>query len=188
MGARHQRSDVVFRVHFAGFADVLSCCEIYEKVLPGGYIASMKVAIQGERGAFSHQAALQLVPRGVIVACQTSADVFDAVDSGRADCAVIPVENTLAGPVAEHLDLLVERDVFVRRQLRLRIEHNLIASPETRLRWSMAARFSCADWRTQSRTLPAFFCWEKRRWWPRMPIRLLWPSRSRTSPARCSTL
>ncbi len=134
MGALHQRSDVVFRVHFAGFAAVLSCCEIYGKVLPGGYIASMKVAIQGERGAFSHQAALQLVPRGVIVACQTSADVFDAVDSGRADCAVIPVENTLAGPVAEHLDLLVERDVFVRRELRLRIEHNLIAAPGTRLK------------------------------------------------------
>ncbi len=66
----------------------------------------MKVAIQGERGAFSHQTALQLVPRGTIFPCQTSADIFDAVDSGRADCAVIPVENTLAGPVAEHLDLL----------------------------------------------------------------------------------
>src|SRR5258708_20904447 len=94
----------------------------------------MKVAIQGDRGAFSHQAALQLGPRGVIVACQTSADVFDAVDSGRADCAVIPVENTLAGPVAEHLDLLVERDVFVRREMRLLIEHNLIAAPGTKLK------------------------------------------------------
>ncbi len=94
----------------------------------------MKVAIQGERGAFSHQAALLLAPRGVIFPCQTSADVFDALDSGRADCAVIPVENTLAGPVAEHLDLLVERDVFVRREMRLRIEHNLIAAPGTKLK------------------------------------------------------
>ena len=92
------------------------------------------VAIQGERGAFSHQAALLLMPHAEVLACQTSADVFDAIDSARAGCAVIPVENTLAGPVGEHLDLLLERDVFIQRELRLRIEHNLIAAPGTRPR------------------------------------------------------
>jgi prephenate dehydratase len=89
----------------------------------------MIIAIQGERGAFSHQAALRFLPRAEVLACQTSADVFDAIDAGRAGCAVIPVENTLAGPVGEHLDLLLERNVFVERELRLRIEHNLIAAP-----------------------------------------------------------
>lgn len=98
------------------------------------YSFHMIVAIQGERGAFSHQAALRLLPRAEVLACQTSADVFDAVDSGRAGCAVIPVENTLAGPVGEHLDLLLERNVFVERELRLRIEHNLIAAPGTKPR------------------------------------------------------
>jgi prephenate dehydratase len=44
------------------------------------------------------------------------------------------VENTLAGPVGEHLDLLLERDVFIHAELRLRIEHNLIAAPGTRLK------------------------------------------------------
>jgi len=94
----------------------------------------MKVAIQGERGAFSHQAALELVPKARIVPCSRSIEVFEALDSGRADCAVIPVENTLAGPVGEHLDLLLERDVFIYRELRLRIEHNLIVLPGTKLK------------------------------------------------------
>jgi prephenate dehydratase len=93
----------------------------------------MKVAIQGERGAFSHQAALELVRGAEIVACATSAQVFDTLDSRRAAAAVIPVENTLAGPVGEHLDLLLERDVFIHAELRLRIEHNLIAAPGTKL-------------------------------------------------------
>jgi prephenate dehydratase len=44
---------------------------------------------------------------------------------------VIPVENTLAGPVGEHLDLLLERNVFIHGELLLRIEHNLIAAPGT---------------------------------------------------------
>ncbi len=89
----------------------------------------MKVAIQGELGAFSHQAALELAPKAEVLACATSAQVFDALDSGKAGAAVIPVENTLAGPVGEHLDLLLEREVFIHAEMRLRIEHNLIAAP-----------------------------------------------------------
>lgn len=94
----------------------------------------MKVAIQGERGSFSHQAALELVPKSEIVACSRAADVFDAVESGSVDCAVLPVENTLAGTVGEHLDLLMERNVFVQQEHRLRIEHNLIAAPSVKLK------------------------------------------------------
>jgi len=94
----------------------------------------LKVAIQGERGAFSHQAALELLPKAEVLACTRSVEVFDALDSGRAAAAVIPVENTLAGQVGEHLDLLVERNVFIHRELRLRIGHNLIAARGTRLK------------------------------------------------------
>ena len=94
----------------------------------------MRVAIQGERGAFSHQAALELVRGAEVLACATSFQVFEALDSRRAAAAVIPVENTLAGPVGEHLDLLLERDVFIHAELRLRIEHNLIAAPGTKMK------------------------------------------------------
>src|SRR4051812_21072904 len=90
---------------------------------------SMKIAIQGERGAFSHEALRQMLPRAQVVACATSKDVFDAVDRGQSAAAVIPIENSLAGSVAEHFDLLLTRDLWIQRESRLRIVHNLIAAP-----------------------------------------------------------
>ena len=89
----------------------------------------MKIAIQGERGSFSHQAAEQMVRGCRVVPCAVSLDVFDALSRRRVDAAVIPIENTLAGPVSEHYDLLLARDVWISREHNLRIEHNLIAAP-----------------------------------------------------------
>jgi prephenate dehydratase len=93
----------------------------------------LKIAIQGERGSFSHEAALQMVPSCTVVSCARSAEVFDSVLRKRAQAAVIPIENTLAGPVTEHFDLLLEHPLFIQREHRLRIRHNLIAAPGTRL-------------------------------------------------------
>jgi prephenate dehydratase len=64
-----------------------------------------------------------------IVPCARSAEVFDQLESGRVPVAVIPIENSLAGSVTEHLDLLLARDVFIQRDFHLRIIHNLIAVP-----------------------------------------------------------
>lgn len=89
----------------------------------------MKVAIQGEAGSFSHEAVRQMIPGGSIVPCARSAEVFDRLESGLAAVAVIPIENSLAGSVTEHFDLLLARDVFIQREFRLRIIHNLIAAP-----------------------------------------------------------
>jgi prephenate dehydratase len=89
----------------------------------------MKIAIQGEPGSFSHEAAIKLVPDGEIVPCSLSAEVFAALESGAADAAVIPIENSLAGSVAEHFDLLLTHDVRVVRETLLRIRHNLIGLP-----------------------------------------------------------
>ncbi len=88
----------------------------------------MKVAIQGEPGSFSHEAATKLLPDATIVPCSLSADVFRSLTSGNVDAAVIPIENSLAGPVAEHFDLLLTHDVQVERETLLRIRHNLIAT------------------------------------------------------------
>ncbi len=87
----------------------------------------MKIAIQGEPGSFSHEAALKLVPDAEIVPCALSAEVFAALDSGAADAAAIPIENSLAGSVLEHFDLLLHHDVKVVRETLIRIRHNLIA-------------------------------------------------------------
>jgi prephenate dehydratase len=88
----------------------------------------MKIAIQGEPGSFSHEAARRLVPGCSIVPCARSAEVFDFLESGKVPVAVIPIENSLAGSVTEHLDLLLARDVFIQRDFHLRIIHNLIAA------------------------------------------------------------
>ena len=93
----------------------------------------MKVAIQGELGSFSHEAAEQMLPRCAVVPCARSAEVFDRVESGLVAAAVIPIENSLAGTVAEHADLLVAREVFIQAEFRLRIVHNLIAAPGVKL-------------------------------------------------------
>jgi prephenate dehydratase len=94
----------------------------------------MKVAIQGERGAFSHEAAERMVPRCTVVPCARSAEVFDRLERGSVGAAVIPIENTLAGTVAEHADLLVSGDVFIQAEYLLRIVHNVIATPGVRMK------------------------------------------------------
>ena len=93
----------------------------------------MKIAIQGELGSFSHEAAEAMLPRATVVPCARSLEVFDRVKRGTVDGAVIPIENSLAGSVAEHFDLLLSRDVHIVREFRLRIVHNLIALPGARL-------------------------------------------------------
>jgi prephenate dehydratase len=88
----------------------------------------MKVAIQGEPGSFSHEAARRMVAGCQIVPCARSLEVFDQLEAGEVPIAVIPIENTLAGTVTEHADLLLARDVFIQREFNLRIVHNLIAA------------------------------------------------------------
>ncbi len=93
----------------------------------------MKIAIQGEFGSFSHEAALQMMPEATVIPCALSAQVFSAVESGAADAAVIPIENSLAGPVAEHYDLLLSHQLRIEREALVRIRHNLIALPGVEL-------------------------------------------------------
>ncbi|MGO8796446.1 MAG: prephenate dehydratase [Candidatus Sulfotelmatobacter sp.] len=95
--------------------------------------AAIKVAIQGERGSFSHEAAERMLPRCEVVPCARSIEVFDRVERGTVAAAVIPIENSLAGTVAEHADLLLTRDVFIQAEFLLRIVHNIIAAPGVKM-------------------------------------------------------
>ena len=97
------------------------------------YSCAVKVAIQGDAGSFSHEAAKQMLPGCRVVPCAASVDVFERVRAGDVSCAVIAIENSLAGSVAEHLDLLLASEVFIQREFRLRIQHNLIAAPGVKL-------------------------------------------------------
>jgi prephenate dehydratase len=88
----------------------------------------MRIAIQGELGSFSFEAAKHMFPGCSVVACTRSPEVFDRMEQGSVEAGVIPIENSLAGSVAEHLDLLLARKAFVQREFQLRIVHNLIAA------------------------------------------------------------
>jgi prephenate dehydratase len=96
-------------------------------------VAELKVAIQGELGSFSHEAAERMLPGCTVHPCVRSAEVFDRVQRRVVSAAVIPIENSLAGTVAEHADLLVARDVFITNEFLLRIVHNVIATPGVKL-------------------------------------------------------
>ena len=92
-----------------------------------------RVAFQGERGAFSQEAArLLLGARLDLRPLPRFADVFRALAAGRVDYAVIPIENTLAGSVHENYDHLLGFQLPIVGETHLRIVHNLIARPGVR--------------------------------------------------------
>ena len=88
-----------------------------------------KVAIQGESGSNSHMAALEMLGAVDLVPCSLSADVFDRLLDGTVDAAVLPIENSLHGSVAEHYDLLLQHPVRITGEGLLRIRFHLIAMP-----------------------------------------------------------
>ncbi|MCH7986248.1 MAG: prephenate dehydratase, partial [Acidobacteria bacterium] len=90
------------------------------------------VAFQGERGAFSEEAAHKLLGRSIrLLPCETFAAAFARVARRKARYCLVPVENTLAGSVYENYDLLVENRLHIVGEVNLRIVHNLIAFPGT---------------------------------------------------------
>jgi prephenate dehydratase len=68
-----------------------------------------------------------------IIACTVSAQVLAKVVAGEVDGAVLPIENSLHGSVAEHYDLLLELPVRIERESLLRIRHNVIGMPGVKL-------------------------------------------------------
>jgi prephenate dehydratase len=87
-----------------------------------------KIAFQGERGAFSEEAARKLLgPEIELLPCARFEDVFRSVKDRRATGAVIPIENTLAGSVHENYDHLQNFELPIVAETSVRIVHNLIA-------------------------------------------------------------
>jgi prephenate dehydratase len=84
------------------------------------------IAFQGEPGAFSHAAAHALFPNGKAVPCVTFEDTISAVQQGRADYGVVPVENSLYGRITDIYHLLPESGLFITGEHFLRIEMNLL--------------------------------------------------------------
>ena len=92
------------------------------------------VAFQGEPGAFSSEAARQLLGEKIqLLPCETFDKMFAAVEEHDADYCLAPLENSLFGSVYQNYDLLLKHDFQIVGETTLRIVHNLIAAPETKL-------------------------------------------------------
>jgi prephenate dehydratase len=90
----------------------------------------IRVAFQGEEGAFSEAAAVQLLGGKIITVPRPTFDAtFRAIADGAADALLVPVENSLAGSVVRVYDLLLESDLTIIAETILPIEMNLIACP-----------------------------------------------------------
>jgi prephenate dehydratase len=89
----------------------------------------MRVAFQGERGAYSEAAALAYFGDIDPMACRTLAEVFDAVEGGQAERGLVPVENSQAGSINDTYDLLARRALHIVGEHNQRIEHCLLALP-----------------------------------------------------------
>src|SRR5947208_8649492 len=92
-----------------------------------------KAAFQGERGAFSEEAARRLLGRRVrVLPCPRFEDVFSSLAERKVQAAVVPIENTLAGSVHENYDHLLNHNLPIVAETSVRIVHNLIAPPGVR--------------------------------------------------------
>jgi len=102
------------------FREIMSACLALEQRL--------KVAYLGPAGTFSHAAVAKHFGAFVdAMPLATIDEIFRAVESGLADCAVVPVENSTEGAVGRTLDLMCQTDLAVCGEVKLRIQQNLLS-------------------------------------------------------------
>ncbi|MCR4924078.1 MAG: chorismate mutase [Lachnospiraceae bacterium] len=96
-------------------------CSYQEKVMEG-----IRVAYSGVEGAFAHIAAKKLFPNAEFVPYSDFSRAYKAVEEGKEDCVVLPIENSFAGDVGTVMDLMFFGDLFVNQVTDIDIEQNLI--------------------------------------------------------------
>ena len=96
-------------------------------------MSKMKIAIQGELGAYSHIAVEKLYQDAEIKTCSTFEDTFKQAYNDPAYKIIIPIENSLAGRVADIHYLLPKYKLQIHGEYFLPVEHNLLAKPEAKI-------------------------------------------------------
>src|ERR1051325_6825368 len=89
----------------------------------------MRVAFQGEPGAYSEQAVFNYFGHVETEPSESFDAVFNSVVSGLCDAGLIPIENSLAGSIHQNYDLLLRHDLHIVGEYPLRVQHCLIALP-----------------------------------------------------------
>lgn len=92
---------------------------------------SLKIAYQGEPGANSHIACLEVYPNSQPLSCGTFEDAFQAVRDGDAELAMIPIDNSVAGRVADIHHLMPRSNLYIIGEHFLPVHHQLMIVPET---------------------------------------------------------
>jgi prephenate dehydratase len=93
----------------------------------------VRVAYQGEPGAFSEAAILRLLPGADPQPYPTFDEVFDAVQAREVNLGVVPIENSIGGSIHRNYDLLVERELQIVGEVQVPVVHHLLALPGVRL-------------------------------------------------------
>ena len=120
-------SDDVIRGYYVdSLKHTMSLSRAYQYRLQNG----LKVAYSGVEGAFAHIAAGRIFPGGSRVSCRDFKHAYDAVVSGEADVAVLPIENSYAGEVGQTMDLIFAGPLFVNGIYELEIHQNLLGLPD----------------------------------------------------------
>jgi len=89
----------------------------------------MRIAYQGEPGAFSEAAARRVDAEAQLVPCRSFEEVFDAVDAGPAGYGVVPIENSIGGSIHRNYDLLLSHELSIVGEVELPVIHHLLALP-----------------------------------------------------------
>lgn len=92
-------------------------------------LEGMKIAYSGVPGAFGYIAAKGIYPESIPVSYNSFTDAYKAVEEGECDCAVLPIENSFAGDVAQVIDLMFFGTLFVTGVYDLGVVHNLLGNP-----------------------------------------------------------
>lgn len=92
---------------------------------------SQRIAFQGEPGAYSHQACREARPDHEALPCRTFEDAIEAVREGRAELAMLPVENSTYGRVADIHSLLPDSGLHIVEEAFVRVHINLLGLPGT---------------------------------------------------------
>jgi arogenate/prephenate dehydratase len=93
----------------------------------------VRLAYQGEPGAYSEAAARLYSPHADTLPCKTFDDVFDAVRQQRATHGIVPMENSIGGTIHRNYDLLVDHEIPITGEVEIEVVHCLQALPGTKI-------------------------------------------------------